>query len=255
MYSLTPAGEGFQLYPRWFQRVRECRGLVAVRSAGGLRRFMSLTSRCSRPAFGRLPSADVRLLEDQMNRVQLIISVASALVVLAVTGLFGRLAPDSFRYWKDILEALSYLVVLLGVPVGLFQYFRAVKKEQLDREYGTYNALDEKFLEFQNMCLAHPDLDIFDVPDKKPGTLTAEQQKKELIAFTILFSIFERAYLMYHDQSTAIKQKQWTGWDEYIRDFCRRENFKRAWRESGATYDKDFEEYIRRFMQGGGASA
>ncbi|MEX5281947.1 hypothetical protein [Nitrospira tepida] len=135
------------------------------------------------------------------------ISVGSALVVLAATGLFGKLAPDSYRYWKDILEELSFLIVLVGVPIGLIQYFRAVKKEQIDREYGTYNALDEKFLEFQNMCLAHPDLDIFDVPDKTPGTLTAEQQKKELIAFTILFSIFERAYLMYHDQSTAIQQR------------------------------------------------
>jgi len=190
-----------------------------------------------------------------MNRAPIVISVGSALVLLAATGLFGKLAPDSFRYWKDILEALSFLVVLFGVAIGLVQYLRAVKKEQLDREYGTYNALDEKFLEFQNLCLAHPDLDIFDVPDKTPGTLTAEQQKKELIAFTILFSIFERAYLMYHDQSTAIKQKQCTGWDEYIQDFCKRENFKRAWHESGATYDKDFEQYIQRFLQGGGTPA
>jgi hypothetical protein len=103
--------------------------------------------------------------------------------------------------------------------------------------------------------LAHPDLDIFDLPDKIPGSLTAEQEKKELIAFTILFAIFERAYLMYHDQSTAIKQKQWTGWDEYIQEFCRRENFRRAWRESGATYDKDFEQYIQQFIQSDETSA
>jgi hypothetical protein len=178
-----------------------------------------------------------------------IVSISTAVVAVAAISLFGKFAPDSFAFWKDILEALSFLIVLLGVPVGLVQYFRAVKKEQLDREYGTYNALDEKFLEYQNLCLAHPDLDIFDVPDETPATLTAAQRKKELIAFTILFSVFERAYLMYHDQSTGLKQKQWTGWDEYIQGFCRRQNFKRAWIESGATYDKDFEQYIRRFIQ------
>ena len=193
----------------------------------------------------------VRPFEGQINRVPIVISVGSAAVLIAAAGLFGKLAPDSFQYWKDVLEALSFLVVLLGVPIGIVQYFRTVKREQLDREYGTYNALDEKFLEFQNLCLENPDLDIFDVPDKTSGTLTPEQQKKELIAFTILFSIFERAYLMYHDQSTAIKQKQWTGWDEYIQDFCKRENFKRAWLESGATFDKDFEQYVQRFVQEG----
>ncbi len=183
-----------------------------------------------------------------MNRVP-IVSIGGALVVVAATALFGKFAPDSFHYWKDILETLSFLIVLLGVPVALVQYFRAVKKEQQDREYGTYNALDEKFLQYQNLCLAHSELDIFDVPDATPTTLTAEQRKQELIAFTILFSVFERAYLMYHDQSTGLKQKQWTGWDEYIQGFCRRQNFKRAWIESGATYDKDFEQYIRGFIQ------
>lgn len=186
-----------------------------------------------------------------MNRVLSVASTGIVLFMVATAGAFGKLAPDSFRYWKDVLEACSFLVVLLGVPIGVLQYVQAVKREQIDREYGTYNALDEKFIEFQNLCLTHPDLDIFDVPDKTPGTLTAEQKKKELIAFTILLSIFERAYLMYHDQATILKQKQWTGWDEYIQDFCNRENFKRAYRESVATYDKDFEQYIRRFIEGG----
>ena len=183
-----------------------------------------------------------------MNRSLIVAGLGSALVVIAATGLLGKLAPDAFVYWKGVLEGLSYLVVLLGVPVGLVQYFRTVRKEQLDREYGTYNALDEKFLEFQNICLEHPDLDIFDVPDRAPANLTPEQVKKQTIAFTILFSIFERAFLMYHDQSTTLKQKQWTGWDEYIQAFCRRENFRQAWRESGSTFDKDFEAYVHRFM-------
>lgn len=185
-----------------------------------------------------------------MNRPLVIIGIGVAAVLLAaVVSLIRHWMPDSFQHWKEVLEALSFVIIFFGVPVGLYQYFRAVKKEQLDREYGTYNALDEKFIEFQNLCLAHPQLDIFDVPDTTPAELTPEQEKEELIAFTMLFSIFERAYLMYHDQSTAIKQKQWSGWDEYIQSFCKRENFRRAWQVSGATYDKDFERYIKEFIK------
>lgn len=150
---------------------------------------------------------------------------------------------------KDYLEVLSQVILLLGVPVGLYQYFQATKKEQLDREYGTYNALDEKYMDFEKFCFAHPELDIFDVPDSVATSLTAFQKKQELIAFTMLFSIFERAYLMYSDQSTEIKRRQWTGWDEYIEDFWARENFRDAWKISGTTFDTNFEKYMNDKMK------
>ena len=149
-----------------------------------------------------------------------------------------------FQQLKDVFELLSYAAVVVGVPAGLLQYFLTVKKEQQDREYGTYNALDEKYIEFEKLCLQRPYLDVFDIPDKVPAALTEPQKKEEVIAFTILFAIFERAYLMYSDGSTAIKQRQWSGWDEYIRRFCKRENFRRAWVLSGNTFDTTFQHYM-----------
>lgn len=146
---------------------------------------------------------------------------------------------------KLVLEILSLSAVVLGVPAGLGQYYLSVRKEQQDREYGTYDALDNKFHEYQRLCFDNPDLDIHDVPLASAGPASAERQRREDIAFTILFAIFERAYLMYADQSTELKEKQWAGWDEYIRSFCQRENFRRAWRVSGSTFDADFEQYMR----------
>ena len=146
---------------------------------------------------------------------------------------------------KNVLEILSYVVILLGIPAGLFQYYKKSRKEILDREYGTYNALDEKYLEYQVICLSHPYLDIFDVPDKNPVKLSSEQVKEELIAYTILFAIFERAFLMYHDQSTAIKERQWTGWEHYVDSYCARKNFRSAWALSGITFDSHFQDYMK----------
>jgi hypothetical protein len=154
-----------------------------------------------------------------------------------------------FQTVKDWIELISSCVVLFGVPLGLYQYYKTKRKEQIDREYGTYNALDEKFLEYQTCCLDHPQLDVFDVPDASPAQLTSEQKKQELIIFTMLFAIFERAYLMYFDQATEIKERQWTGWNEYIRSFGRRANFKSAWQASGATFDKEFEKYMQDAMR------
>ncbi|MBS1526684.1 MAG: hypothetical protein JST19_13590 [Bacteroidetes bacterium] len=148
----------------------------------------------------------------------------------------------------DLLDLIDKAVVIFGLPIAVIQYFRTKKKEKRDREYGTYNALDEKYLEFQKLCLDHPYLNIFDIPDENPKKLDEKQQKEELILFTMLFSIFERAYLLYSDQYNEIKKKQWIGWDDYIRSFCERDNFLHAWGVSGSTFDTDFEAYMEQVI-------
>ena len=150
----------------------------------------------------------------------------------------------------NILEILSHIVVIFGFPIAYFQYIIAKKREKRDREYGTYNALDEKYLEFQQLCLEYPHLDIFDIPDSTPKReLNETEKKEELILFTMLFSIFERAYLLYTDQYSSIRKKQWTGWHTYIKSFCKRQNFLDAWKKSGATFDTEFESYMNNIIQ------
>ena len=146
---------------------------------------------------------------------------------------------------KDVLESLSFIVILLGIPVAIFQYYRAKKKEQMDREYGAYNSLDEKYLEFLNLCFQFPHLNIFDVADQTSPNLDDQQKKQELIALTMLISIMERAFLMYQDQSTDIKKRQWSGWDEYMTNFCKRENFISAWHINGNHFDLGYQNYMK----------
>jgi hypothetical protein len=160
--------------------------------------------------------------------------------------------PDTLAKWKDLFELLSYVVVILGLPAAIYQYRRSKRREEADREYGTYNALDEKYLQFQMLCFEYPHLDLFDVPDATPRELSAVEAKQELIAFTFLISVFERAYLMYHDQSNRVKAAQWTGWDEYIRCYCERQNFRSAWEVSGETFDRNFENYMEEIIRSSG---
>jgi hypothetical protein len=149
---------------------------------------------------------------------------------------------------KFVIDILGGITVLLGVPIGLYQFMRAVKKEQRDREYATYDAVDQKFIEFETFCFDHPRLNISDIENAHSYELTAEEQKQELIAFSVLLSMFERAFLMYQDQSTEIKRRQWSGWDAYIREYCKRENFRKAWPICGTTFDSEFQAYMRQFI-------
>jgi hypothetical protein len=144
----------------------------------------------------------------------------------------------------NFFSIMANLALILSLPIALYQIIRALRIEQREREQQVYNALDDKYIEFMSLCLQHSYLDIFDIPDKEPVVLTPKQKKEELIAFTMLISIFERAYLMYHDQNNRMIKIQWMGWDEYIREYCKRENFQYAWTLMGGTFDRRFEQYM-----------
>lgn len=145
---------------------------------------------------------------------------------------------------KDIFEIASYITILFGIPIGLTQYYQNNRKEQLDREYGTYDALDMKYLDYQRFCFDHPYLDISNIPDKNPQVLTPEQHKQESIAFEMLYSIFERSYLMYRDQGNDIIKKQWNGWKEYIEDYLTRPNFLIHLQDIIGRFEEDFDKFI-----------
>lgn len=153
--------------------------------------------------------------------------------------------PDLPRV-TEILELASYVVVVLGVPTGIFQYVQAKRREREDRERQVFDAISASYIEFQNLCLERPYLDVFDIPDERPVELTPMQEKEELIAFGVLFSIFERAYLLYSERPTPITAGQWREWDTHIRGYFQRANFRRAWRQGSSSYDPRFVAYMER---------
>jgi len=142
------------------------------------------------------------------------------------------------------LDYLAKLAQLIGIPVAIVVYGINKRRERLEREYGTYDALDERYIDYLKLCLANPDLDVADVPKKNQKKLTPEQQHRECVPFHILVSIMERAYLMYHDKSDRVRHSQWTGWDEFIREWCQRRNFARSLPLIVPQFDEGFREYI-----------
>jgi len=156
---------------------------------------------------------------------------------------------------KDLFELLSYVVVLIGVPLGLAQYVRSVSSQRRTREYETYSATDDHFISYMLLCLDNPELDVFDVSDAELQRAGMGEKKREVIAFTLLFSILERAFLMYSDFSrdtpTATQKIQKDAWDGYLEDFARRGNFQKAWELSGHRFDERFQVHVDAFIRAG----
>lgn len=98
------------------------------------------------------------------------------------------------------------------------------------------------YVDYLKICLENPDLEIYDLTYNKSNY--SVKNKKEFIAFEILFAYLESAFHYYKDQSDDIKVKRWNGWVAYIKGYADQENFIKAWKLSGEQWDKDFCQFM-----------
>ena len=153
------------------------------------------------------------------------------------------------------LDIVLKLTQLIGIPVGIALYVINKRKERLEREYGTYDALDNKYIDYLKLCLSHPDLDVADTPKPDMPALTADQRHRELVIFSILISIMERAFLMYMDKSDDVRANQWVGWDAYIHDWSGRSNFTAVLPVLTPQFDGNFVRYLNSIVSSTRAAA
>lgn len=148
----------------------------------------------------------------------------------------------------EALQMLSHAATTLGVPIAIVLFLNEKRKERREREYGTYHALDEKYLQYLELCVEHPELDLYYLPLSAPKELTPAQQIKQYALFEILVTLMERAYLMYRDQSSDIKRRQFEGWNMYMTDWSRRKNFRALWQILGHQFDTEFTSHMATAM-------
>jgi hypothetical protein len=163
--------------------------------------------------------------------------------------------PGSRRFLKErrdmetvttVCQIIYYIAMSIAGPLAVIAYISAKKMERLEKEYQTYDELDNRFFEYQKLALEYYDLDILDVPNNDPSLAFDKKRKQEMVAYAILFSLFERAFLMFSSQGNVFRERQWSGWKHFLNDFLRRENVRTAWELSKNTYDTDFQTFMDR---------
>jgi len=80
-----------------------------------------------------------------------------------------------------------------------------------------------------------------------PRSLTDEQLERRSALFGILVSIFESAYiLVYETRMPKQTRRLWSSWEDYMREWCRNDDFRDALPELLEGEDPDFQAHIRR---------
>jgi hypothetical protein len=146
---------------------------------------------------------------------------------------------------RDAWEVASFVVTALGLPVAILFFAWEQRKERDNEDEEQYQLLSDAYNDFLKVVLSHPDLHLrTNEPLRDP---TSEQNERMLVIFDMLISLFERAYLVaYKPKMTETEARRWNSWDDYMREWCRRENFHNALPLLLRGEDPEFQAHIRR---------
>jgi len=155
----------------------------------------------------------------------------------------GNPAPMSLETW----ELLSYVVTTFGLPLAIVVFLYEQKKERDSDEEEVYQLLSDNYQDFLKVALDHPDLRLFSA--EQTPDLTKEQRERKLIVFNMLISLFERAYLLLYEPKMSSKQlRRWLSWEDYMREWCKREDFRASLPTLLEGEDEEFIGYVRKLV-------
>lgn len=128
----------------------------------------------------------------------------------------------------ELFEFLSYVVTVVGLPLAIYVFMHEQRRERANEEEALYQSLSDQYDNFLRLILEHADLGL-SARGVAFRPLTDEQRERRLLIFEILISIFERAYIMlYSPRLHGQAQRLWASWQDYMRYWCRREDFRDA---------------------------
>jgi hypothetical protein len=146
---------------------------------------------------------------------------------------------------RDFWEIASYVVTVVALPFAVGVFLLEQRKERENEEEEAFQLLSDAYNDFLKIVLANSDLQLRTqtaLPDPTP-----EQNDRMLVIFDMLIALFERAYLVaYKPDMSPAEHRRWNSWDDYMREWCRRDDFHNALPLLLRGEDEQFQAYIKR---------
>ncbi|HJV73962.1 MAG TPA: hypothetical protein VJ654_07065 [Noviherbaspirillum sp.] len=145
-------------------------------------------------------------------------------------------------------ETASFVVTVFGLPFAIFLFLYEQRKERDAEDEEAYQLLQNAYNDFLKIVLDNPDLQLRSATTR--NDLTDEQRERTLIIFEMLIALFERAYIVsYEPDLKGVALRRWNSWDDYMREWCGREDFHYLLPQLLRGEDPDFAAYIRRIAK------
>jgi hypothetical protein len=145
----------------------------------------------------------------------------------------------------DLWQSMANVVTVFGLPLAIYTFILEQRKERDNEDEEVYQLLSDAYIDFLKLVLEHPDLKIR--TQAATPNLSEEQKERMMVLFEILISLFERAYLTaYSEKMSPQQRRRWHSWDDFMREWCRRDDFRSALPTLLQGEDTYFCEYITR---------
>jgi hypothetical protein len=145
-------------------------------------------------------------------------------------------------------ELASYVVTVIGLPLAILVFISDQRRERRNEEDEVYQLLSDAYNDFLRVVIDNPDLRLRSqaaTPD-----LSAEQQERMLVIFDMLISLLERAYLTaYSDRMNEAQRRRWNSWEDFMREWLRRDAFYYRLPQLLKGEDPEFAAYVQRLAE------
>jgi hypothetical protein len=145
-------------------------------------------------------------------------------------------------------ELASYVVTVIGLPLAIAVFLYEQRKERANEEAEVYQLLSNAYNDFLKVVIDNADLHLrtkTPTPDLAP-----EQRERMLAIFDMLISLLERAYITaWSEDMTPEQARRWNSWEDFMREWIRRDDFYACMPELLRGEDRQFAEYMRKLAQ------
>jgi len=140
---------------------------------------------------------------------------------------------------------MFYVVETFALPFAIIVFILEQRKERQSEEEEIFQRLSDEYREFLKLVLDNTDLHLLG-RSGSPQNLTDDQKERRYAIFGILVSLFERAYLLvYEEHMDKQTRRMWQSWEDYMREWVRRTEFRDALPQLLEGEDEEFTRHIR----------
>jgi hypothetical protein len=123
------------------------------------------------------------------------------------------------------LEALSYVITILGFPTAIIVFIFEHRRRLGNEENELHRHLSEEYDNFLRLVLDNADLLLLRASNAPPA-LSEEQLERREIIYRMLVSLFEKAYIiLYSEDMKQDAKRRWMSWEDDMTEWCRKREF------------------------------
>lgn len=152
---------------------------------------------------------------------------------------------DTQHQIKVVTAVTSMIAGAVGLVSTAWGVWHSARQAHADYADHVYDTLDQRYIDFEKLCLEHRKVDCADQALANPPKLGTEDERAEqTLVYNILLSIFERAHMSYASESPEEAKKQLPGWEVYMKSFAQRRAFLCVWEANADQYDTGFKDFM-----------